>query len=212
MVEQEMLRSYQNASSSPATSPSKHQDGFDSGPPSPTYNTMPPQQQQQQQMGLAPLNGNGWGNPSSPTREHMQPQSNQMQQPQQPLPNGINGAWAQNNTRKSAPPPGFMQQIGSVPTTQTQPFRATPGRPRPPGFVQPQQQSAQLNQQLTQPTKPVQPVQPVQPTELPYGGDLNAAMKAQDREAIRLLMDLRDKVNNTQQKQKRDFKFGSFKS
>jgi hypothetical protein len=41
------------------------------------------------------------------------------------------------------------------------------------------------------------------PVELPYGGDLNAAMKTRDREAIRQLMKVRDQVNTKQQIAKR---------
>ena len=52
------------------------------------------------------------------------------------------------------------------------------------------------------PAKQVLPAKKM-PIQLPYGGDLNAAMKARDREAIRQLMKVRDEVNTKQQIVKR---------
>ena len=43
---------------------------------------------------------------------------------------------------------------------------------------------------------------PVMPAELPYGGDLMAAQRAQDRPAIKKLMALRDRRNEEQWRKK----------
>ena len=217
-VEQEMLRAYKNTAGSPTSGDFPTSVEYRSGPPSPTYNSMPAQQNMGQTSNsvpqMQPLRGNNsWGSPnSSPTRER--------QQQQQPPPQQQNSnvTWgAQNNNvgnNSSAPPPGFLppgQRMGARqgppgiahPLSARQPpaFRATPGRPTPPGFAR-----NHPPPQLAPPAQTIQtapPAQAAEPPKLPYGGDINAAMKAQDREAIRQLMKVRDEVNNKQQKAKR---------
>ena len=106
----------------------------------------------------------------------------------------------QQQQQQSFPPQGQQQQ-----------------QPRPPGFTQQQKQKQKQSPPgftaskkstssaaASVPAKQVLPAEKM-PVELPYGGDLNAAMKARDREAIRQLMRVRDEVciNTKQQIAKR---------
>ena len=206
-VEQEMLIAYQN--SSPVASPTNYQ----TGPPSPTYSTMPPpphaRMNQPMHPHMRPLPQNNWGGPGNPPS------------------NGPSNAWAQNNARvkTSAPPPGFDLSGGRPPianrssaapptgpqppgingggaTMQTRSFHATPGRQRsaPPVARAPVPVSPPRVKRATPAFVSASPSQQQQaPPGLPYGGSLDAAMKAQDREAIRILMKVRDEVNNRTQ-------------
>ena len=78
------------------------------------------------------------------------------------------------------------------------PLQRNLGMAPPPGFesqAQPFQTDNTVDMQPAAETAPRD--LPVEPAELPYDGDLDAAMKAQDRDAIRILMQVRDSTPRT---------------